>query len=35
VTASTRAREGDAIELVVETGALHFFDPATGQRISR
>jgi hypothetical protein len=35
VTASTRAREGDAIELVVETRALHFFDPATGQRISR
>jgi multiple sugar transport system ATP-binding protein len=34
VTANTRAREGDAIELAVETRALHFFDPTTGARIA-
>src|SRR5919197_3635225 len=28
--AQTRVREGDTIEVAVDEGALHFFDPATG-----
>jgi multiple sugar transport system ATP-binding protein len=34
VSVQTRAREGDSVELVVGADALHFFDPATGDRIS-
>ena len=29
----TRAREGAAIDLVIDTGRLHFFDPETGNAI--
>jgi multiple sugar transport system ATP-binding protein len=34
VSARAAAREGDGAELVVDTEAMHFFDPATGDRIS-
>jgi multiple sugar transport system ATP-binding protein len=34
VGARTHARDGDNVELVVDTQALQFFDPATGGRIS-
>ena len=33
VNARTRASDGDRIELVVDTAAVHFFDPETGGRI--
>jgi multiple sugar transport system ATP-binding protein len=32
--AQTRVREGDTIEVAVDQGALHFFDPATGGAIA-
>ncbi|MCL4290147.1 MAG: sn-glycerol-3-phosphate ABC transporter ATP-binding protein UgpC [Thermoleophilia bacterium] len=32
--ASTKAAEGDAVEVVAEHGALHFFDAESGRRIS-
>jgi multiple sugar transport system ATP-binding protein len=34
VSSQTRAHEGDGVDLLVNTAALHFFDPATGGRIS-
>jgi multiple sugar transport system ATP-binding protein len=33
VNAKTRANEGDRIELAVDTGSLHFFEPESGGRI--
>ena len=35
VDRDTRAREGEQIELAVDTGRLHFFDPETGRGIYR
>ncbi|MBD0329579.1 MAG: sn-glycerol-3-phosphate ABC transporter ATP-binding protein UgpC [Thermoleophilia bacterium] len=35
VNPRTRAREGEPVELVVDTRDLHFFDPETGERIDR
>jgi len=35
VTRESRAREGETIELAVETSRLHFFDPASGDSIGR
>src|ERR671936_12214 len=32
--AQTRVREGDSIEVAVDEGALHFFDPSTGGAIA-
>jgi multiple sugar transport system ATP-binding protein len=34
VSPQSRARVGDRVDLSVNTSALHFFDPATGERIS-
>jgi multiple sugar transport system ATP-binding protein len=34
VSAQSRAQVGDHVELSVNTSLLHFFDPATGERIS-
>jgi multiple sugar transport system ATP-binding protein len=33
-SAQTRVREGDAIEVAVDEGALHFFDASTGAAIA-
>jgi len=35
VSAQSRAQVGDHVELSVDTSLLHFFEPATGERISR
>jgi len=34
VSPQSRARIGDRVDLAVDTSALHFFDPASGERIS-
>jgi multiple sugar transport system ATP-binding protein len=33
VNPRSQAREGDPLELAVDTSALHFFDPESGARI--
>jgi multiple sugar transport system ATP-binding protein len=33
VSPDIRVNRGDTVELVVDTAKLHFFDPATGERI--
>ena len=33
VSADAQVRRGDEVDLIVDTAKLHFFDPATGDRI--
>jgi multiple sugar transport system ATP-binding protein len=33
VSPTSRAQEGESVQLAVDVSALHFFDPATGERI--
>ncbi|MGZ8606801.1 MAG: ABC transporter ATP-binding protein, partial [Actinomycetota bacterium] len=33
VNPRSRARERDDVELAVDTGALHFFDPVSGAKV--